>query len=282
MPDSKDRAVSRVSPAEEAAAKVATALLAADHDEVVTAEHWDVPPRQGAHDFWLHRCGEREALEITTFAEQDTKTNAAHWQKRGPGYSMTVEGLTSGWAIMVDQEYHAGAFTKNLGGWLKALEREGILATGGWDSCRIYTHPVTAALAEAGVMRASAVPGPPAGSVWLAYGSGFPSRPAGDPNHIARALTEVLALERHQKDAAKLAKSGVPVRHLFLWVDVASRLDVVRAFEEGVPETAPTVDEQITWVWLAVPTEHGADVLRWSALSGWRRDDVAISLAQGD
>jgi hypothetical protein len=267
-----------VNPAEEAAAKVVTALLAADHDEVVTAEHWDVPPRQGAHDFWLHRGGEREALEITTFAEQDTKTNAAHWQKRGPGYSMTVEGLTSAWTIMVDQEFCRGAFTKNLAGWLKALEREGILETGRWDSRRIYTHPVTAALAEAGVMIAKAVSGPPAGLVLLSYASIVPTRTAGDPNHISRALTQVLALERHQKDAAKLDQSHVPVRHLFLWVDLASRLDVVRAFEGGVPETAPTVDERITWVWLAVPTEHGADVLRWSALSGWRRDDVAISL----
>jgi len=84
-----------------------------------------------------------------------------------------------------------------------------------------------------------------------------------------------------EKDAAKLERSLVPVRHLFLWVDLASRWDVVRAFEEGVPTTAPTVDDRITWVWLAVPTENGADVLRWSAPSGWLRDAVTTSLARG-
>lgn len=110
----------------------------------------------------------------------------------------------------------------------------------------------------------------------MTYASNVPTRTAGDPDHISRALTAVLALKRHQKDADKLDRSRVPVRHLFLWVDLTSRLDVARAFGEGMPETAPTVDERITWVWLAVPTKHGADVLRWSALSGWRRDDVTI------
>ncbi|MEV0225795.1 hypothetical protein [Streptomyces sp. NPDC050704] len=66
----------------------------------------------------------------------------------------------------------------------------------------------------------------------------------------------MLGLERHQKDAANLDRSGVSARHLFLWAD--------------------PVDDRITWVWLAVPTVHGAQVLRWSALSGRLRDDVAI------
>ncbi|MEU9213395.1 hypothetical protein AB0D27_37180 [Streptomyces sp. NPDC048415] len=139
----------------------------------------------------------------------------------------------------------------------------GILETGQWDSSRAYTHPVAAALASAGVMIARAVSEPPAGLFSLGYVSTVPPRTAEDSDHISRALTQVLALERHQKDAAKLERSLAPVRHLFLWVDLASRWDVVRAFEEGEPTTAPTVDDRITWVWLAVPTEDGADVLRW-------------------
>jgi hypothetical protein len=267
---------SSMAPTEETAAKVVVAVLAADHDGLATFEHWDVPPRQGAHDFWIHRGETREALEITTLADQDTKRNAAHWQKRGPGYTKTFDGLTSAWMIMVDPAFNATTLKKNLARWLQTLESEGITETGRWDSRRIYTHPVTAALAAAGVMIASAISGPPAGLVSLCYASGLTTRPAGDPNHVSRALTEILTLERHQKDAAKLDHSGVPVRHLFLWVDVMSRLDVARAFGEGVPTLAPRVDVRITTVWLAVPTENGAEVLRWSAPVGWRRDDVTV------
>ncbi len=277
MTESEFGADPQAKPAEEAAVKVVAALLAADGGEQVTIEHWDIPPRQGGHDFWIHRGGMREALEITTLAEQDTKTNAAHWRKRGPGDFKVLEGVTSAWAIMVDQEFRADALKKNLAEWLRALEGEGITTTGRWDSDRVYVHPVTMALAAAGVLTASTVSGPPAGSVSLAYASGVPARPAGDPNHVSRALTEVLELERHQEDAAKLDRSNVPVRHLFLWVDVESRLDVVRAFDEGMPTIDPKVDERITWVWLAVPTENGADVLRWTAGAGWRRDEAALS-----
>lgn len=41
-------------------------------------------------------------------------------------------------------------------------------------------------------------------------------------------------------------------------------LDIVRTFAEGVPTCDPTVDQRITTVWLAVATESGADLLRWS------------------
>ena len=276
MSGSETRVTSTMAPAEETAAQVVVSLLAAEHDKPVSFEHWDVPPRQGAHDFWIHHGETREALEITTLAEQDTKTNAAHWQKRGPGYTTTFDHLTSAWMIMVDPAFNASMLKKKLAGWLQTLESEGITETGRWDSHRMYTHPVTTALAAAGVMIASAISGPPAGLVSLCYPSCFPPRPAGDPDHVSRALTEVLALERHQKDAAKLDRSGVPVRHLFLWVDVMSRLDVVHALSEGVPTLAPRVDGRITEVWLAVPTENGAEVLRWSAPIGWRRDDVAV------
>ncbi|MEU6915922.1 hypothetical protein [Streptomyces olindensis] len=87
-------AASKVATAEETAVKVVAALLTADHDERVTFEHWDVPPRQGAHDFWICRGEAREALEITTLADQDSKRNAAHWCKRGPGYATTIDNLT--------------------------------------------------------------------------------------------------------------------------------------------------------------------------------------------
>lgn len=276
MSERAARSASKMALAEETAVKVVVSLLAADHDERVTFEHWDVPPRQGAHDFWVCYGESREALEITTLADQENKRNAAHWQKRGPGYTTTVDGLTSAWTIMVDPAFNAATLTKNLAKWLQALESESITETGRWDSSRIYTHPVTAALGAAGVMIASAVSGPPAGLVSLCYASDFPSRQAGDPDHVSRALTEILTLERHQKDAAKLDRSGVPVRHLFLWVDVASRLDVARAFDEGVPTLAPRVDDRITSVWLAAPSENGAEVLRWSAPVGWRRDDVTL------
>ncbi|MFE7622535.1 hypothetical protein [Streptomyces sp. NPDC057509] len=266
----------KMKPGEQKAMQVVEALLTSESDEPVRLEQWDIPPRQGVHDFWIYRGDAREALEITTLAEQSTKTNAAHWQKRGPGFCSTVEGLASAWMILVDPGFQADALTKNIAEWLRALENEGVTETGLWDGSRMYMHPVTTALASAGVLQASAVSGPPAGSVHLAYASDLLPRPAGDPNHISTALTEALTLERHQKDAAKLDRSGVPVRHLFLWVDVMSRLDVARAFDEGTPTAAPDVDERITWVWLALHTENGADVFRWSAEHGWRRDSVNV------
>ncbi|MDL2081977.1 hypothetical protein QNN03_36685 [Streptomyces sp. GXMU-J15] len=266
----------KMKPGEQKASQVVKTLLSSEGDEPVQLEQWDTSKRQGAHDFWIYRGDVKEALEITTLAEQSTRTNAGHWQKRGPGYFTTVDGLSSTWMLLVDPRFKADALTKNLDEWLRALENEGITETGLWDGSRMYVHPVTTALASAGVLQASAVSGPPAGSVHLVYQAPFPSRPAGDPNHISTALTEALKDEKHQGDAAKLDRSGVPVRHLFFWVDAMSRLDVARAFDEGVPTAAPDVDERITWVWLALHTETGADVLRWSARSGWLRDEVSI------
>ncbi|WP_327074399.1 hypothetical protein OG196_31650 [Kitasatospora purpeofusca] len=276
MTESDARSVPALKPGEELAAKVVAAVLALEYGEPVTMEHWDVPPRQGEHDFWVCRGGAQEALEVTTLAEQGTRTDAAHWRKRGPDSSVTVEGVAWAWMILVDQTFRADALTKNIADWLRELESEGITETGRWDSRRAYVHPVTMSLAAAGVLIASGVPGGPAGMVSLAYVSDVPRRLAGDPDHVSRALTEVLALERHQKDAAKLDRSGASVRHLFLWVDLQSRIDVVRAFEEGVPTAAPEVDRRITTVWLAVRVTEGVNVLRWSKSGGWRRNIVPV------
>jgi hypothetical protein len=262
-------------PAEEVARDVVLATLSNELGLPVEAEHWDVPPRQGVHDFWITYGTTREALEVTTFAEEIAITQAMHWRKRGPGFSTTVAGLSSAWSILVDHTFKADQLTSNLEAWLLALEKERIAETGRWDSERVYVHPITTAMAATGVMKASAVPGPPAGLVDLAYASTGPSRPAGDPNHIARALSDILTLERHRADTAKLGRSGVDQRHLFLWVDL-TRFDVMRAFDEGVPTVPPAVDPNITVIWLAIPTETGADVLRWSATNGWRRGQVTV------
>lgn len=276
MTVSEPLAGSTMKPAEVLASKIVATVLSDERGELVTIEDWDIPPRQGAHDFWLHTSAGREALEITTMAEQDTITHATHWHKRGPGFETTVNGLTSAWILMVDQEVKATLLTENLAEWLRALEAEGIAKTGAWDSERIYRHPVTNGLAAAGVLEASAVIGPPAGMVVLSYVSSLKPRPAGDPNHVADELTKVLALDRHHKDGAKLGRAGASERHLFMWVDMHSRWDVVRAFDEGDPTTNPVVDSSITSVWLAVPTAEGAEVLRWSALHGWRRHTVTV------
>jgi hypothetical protein len=134
----------------------------------------------------------------------------------------------------------------------------------------VTPYPVTNAMVAAGVMIASAVAGPPGGMVSFGYVSDIPSRPAGDPNHIVTAVTDTLTLSRHIADAERLAASGVAVRHLFLWVDPPTRLDLGRAPAEGLPTVAPTVDPRITDVWLGLPDESGFDVLRWSVADGWR------------
>jgi len=261
--------------AEEAACHVVVAVRSAELRRAVEAEHWDIPPRQGVHDYWVRHGDTREALEVTTLAMQDTITNLMHWQKRGPGFDASVAGLTCSWSILIDQEIKAYGVRAHLAEWLVALEAEGVTSTGRWDTKRVYAHPVTRALVRAGVMEASTVPGPPAGLVTFFYASSYPSRPAGDPNYIAAALTEILKLERHQGDAAKLGRSAVDERHLFMWVDL-SRWDVARAFEAGMPDVAPEIDANITTVWLAVHTGNRADVLRWSTSAGWQGHHVTI------
>lgn len=276
MTESEPMLGSTMTASEMLASRIVETVLSAERREQVTTEAWDVPPRQGAHDFWIRTGAGREALEITTLADQDTKTQGMHWRRRGPGFEVTVEGLATAWTIMVDQEFKATLLTENLASWLRALEAEGISKTGLWDGDRRYTHPVTHGLVTAGVMEASAMPGPPAGLVALAYVAGLKPRPAGDPNHIAKALTEIMTLDRHQKDAAKLGRSGVEVRHLFMWVDMHTRWDVVRAFGEGTPTAPPVIDDNITVVWLAVETAAGAEVLRWSATGGWCHNEVTM------
>ncbi len=112
-----------------------------------------------------------------------------------------------------------------------------------------------------------------AGTVTFGYYTDMNSTPAGDPNHIAVALSQVLKLDRHRKDAAKLATSGAVEQHLFMWVD-GTRLDVARALDSGVPTQAPEVAQSITTVWLAFPGEHEIELLRWSAARGWRHELV--------
>ncbi|MFY1696083.1 hypothetical protein [Solwaraspora sp. WMMA2101] len=265
-----------ISLREQAAVEVASALRAQDLGLPVNWEQWDIPPRQGVHDFWLQHGTIQEALEVTTLIDQHATTDAMHWQKRGPGFSTTVPGLSSAWMVMVDPAFNARTLTAGLPGWLRSLERDGIGETGRWDTARMYVHPVTTALAAAGVMIASVVPGPPAGEVALAYLSGMPSRPAGDPNHIAKTLTEALTLPRHVGDAAKLNRSGATDRHLFMWVDPVTRLDISRALGEGIPTVDPIVDPRITEVWLGLPTGDHVDVLRWSSTAGWRYAQVPL------
>jgi hypothetical protein len=177
---------------------------------------------------------------------------------------------------MVDPQYNARALTRGLPGWLRDLERDGISETGRWDGARIDLHPVTTAMAAAGVMIASSVTGPAAGTVMFGYATGGPSRPAGDPNHITTAVTEALAQPGHVGDAEKLDASGAVVRHLFLWVDPLTRLDIARALADGIPTARPTVDPRVSEIWLGLPDNAAVDVLRWSHGSAWRYATVTL------
>jgi hypothetical protein len=179
---------------------------------------------------------------------------------------------------MVDPHFNAKALTNGLAEWLPALERDRIVETGRWDSARLGVHPVTTAMATAGVMIASSVTGPPPGMVMFGYATGIPSRPTGDPDHVGAAVTMALALPKHIKDAEKLDASGADVRHLFLWVDPLTRLDIGRALGDGVPTAEPVVDPRITEIWLGLPAGNGVEVLRWSEGDGWRYAEVALPL----
>nr|BEK71529.1 hypothetical protein KPHV_87560 [Kitasatospora purpeofusca] len=261
-------------PAEAAAQALVTEILSTEDGVPVALELHDVPPLQGVHDFWVHRASGREALEVTTLADQGAVNNKMHWRTRGPASEQQVEGLAHGWSVMVDDAAKATGVKKHLAAWLLALEAEEITAGGRWDH-RVYEHPVIFELARAGVLTAEAVPFLPAGLVKLSYAAmTLPGRPMNGAEHVAQALTEALQLKRHQGDANKLARSGAAVRHLYLAVDLNSRFDVVRAASEGLPTEAPVVSDQITWVWLAIPAEGATDVLRWSASTGWLRNRV--------
>ncbi len=131
-------------------------------------------------------------------------------------------------------------------------------------------------MATAGVMIASSLTGPPPGTVMVGYATGIPSRPVGDPNHISSVVTTALALPKHVKDAEKLYASAVAIRHLFLWVDPLTRLDIGRAFGDGMPTTDPVVDPRITEIWLGLPAGTSIEVLRWSDGSGWRYAQVTV------
>jgi len=130
-----------ISPRERTAADVAAVLRSVDVGGLVSWQHWDIPPRQRAHDFWLKHGSAQEALEVTTLMDQDTMTNAMHWQKVGPGFSATVAGLSSAWTVMVDPQFNAKTLNAGLAGWLRALEADGITETGRWDVQRIGVHP---------------------------------------------------------------------------------------------------------------------------------------------
>lgn len=259
------------SPNEIDAADAVAAIRSGDLGTPMTWEHADTGAVDKMHDFWLVGDGIREALEVTAIADERTRTNLGHWHTHGPGASDTIAGLTSAWMIMVDPVANATALNRRLPEWLRTLEADGISETGRWDADRLYRYPVASAIVDAGVMIASTTMGPPAGTVSFFYTSTIPSRPYGDPNHIAAAVSETLAHRRHVADAEKLDASGASVRHLFLWVDSLTRLDIGRALTDGMPSAAPTVDPRITDVWLGLPDTAAATIASWSPAHGWRR-----------
>lgn len=260
----------RPSPQELAAAEIVVAARSAELGIELTADFLDTGPEQKMYDFQLTGTGASEALEITTLMDQATKTDLEHWQKTGPGYHLEIPGLTKAWTIMVDPQFNARALTKKVAEWLQALEHDQIDHTGRWDTMRAWTHPTTTAMAAAGVMIASSVAGPPPGTVMFTYPFGTQTRPVGDPNHITTVVTASLALAKHVKDAEKLDASGLAVRHLFLWVDPLTRIDIGRALDEGWPTTDPVVDPRITQLWLGLPGSDQVNVLRWSTGMGWQ------------
>ena len=264
------------------AADVVAAVRSGDLGVPVVWDHADTGAEQKMQDFWLVGDGVREALEITTLMEQAPMTDLKHWQKVGPGHNTMIPGLTQAWTIMVDPQFNAKALNNGLADWLQALERDQIIETGRWDSARLGVHPTTTAMATAGVMTASSVTGPPPGTVMFGYATGMPSRPAGDPNHISTAVTTALALPKHIKDAEKLDASGAAVRHLFLWVDPLTRLDIGRALGDGVPTADPVVDPRITEIWLGRPAGTAVEVLRWSKGAGWRYAQVPLAIIDPD
>lgn len=258
------------------AADVVVALRSGDLGQPVAWDHADTGAAQKMHDFWLVGDGVHEALEITTLMEQGSMTNLAHWQRVGPGYTSMISGLTKAWMIMVDPQVKATALNAGIAGWLQALEHDQITETDCWDSARLGVHPATTAMVAAGVMSAKSVTGPPPGTVTFLYATEIPSRPAGDPNHITSAVTTAMALPKHVKDAEKLHASGAAVRHLFLWVDPLTRLDIGRALSAGLPTADPVVDPRITEIWLGLPADTSVEVLRWSTGSGWRYAQVTL------
>ncbi len=256
------------SPDEKHARRLVEHGLSVERGTPVVLEFWDDNSEDGRHDYWVDPVKRWGALEVTTLADQGTITDLMHWQRRGPGDTRQFGGLAKAWQLMIDPSVNARAVMENVAQWLASLEADDIKSTSRWDTKRLYVHPhpTVWAMVDAGICSVGVLTTLPPGTVLFHYVWSVPSRPDGDPNHVVAVVDQAMSLERHRKDAEKLARSGAAERHLFFRVS-SSRLDVMRAFQAGIPTMAPTAGPAITAVWVAV----GAEALYWSIAAGWRR-----------
>lgn len=223
---------------EEAAAKTVAYVLSAEY------ELHDTGSRSGAYDFTIVGDGTSVALEITQATDLATEKFYGAIEKYGESFE--GEGLETHWMVAVDapsSDFRARDLKRlqqELVKMISALEAEGRTSF----DCHLPKDEEREVCATYDFIK---------------FGNtiDMDGRPEVRLNHVPvvsfgqEDYVEVAEARAHLEDnRAKLAKSGLDRRHLFVWVNVWE-LGAAAAFAVGAPpQRAPDLPAEVTDLWV--------------------------------
>jgi hypothetical protein len=257
------------------------AYLLVSHNSEARLKFNDDHRADGLVDYLITSADGAEigALEVGTNTSEPRTAATEAWKKhaREP---VDAPALRQSWSLMCWSQ-SPPTFSRLYREVIPVLER---LEAAGRDRCDSATaaryHPGTPEnqLANLQIALAHALP-PRAGRtaqvmVNLAGGGTSRSEAEAPLSHLEDWL--------HSPDPdpagirSKLAATGLPERHVFVWVDFQSDFAARRWLSEGeLPQRAPRLPTEVTHVWVA----SGSAGWSWSPVAGWRQLEFADALA---
>lgn len=208
-------------------------------DGLASARHdWEIRP---AH-------GQPFALEVSRIVDQEAMSVAG-----ALGTPWPLVGLKCSWQLYVRAGSDLGKIKRSAASVLKPFEQAGgqlfSEAVHGAGADPVVTPELRREMAALGIEIAHVwdVPGPPAAAALL--GGGFRSSP-GKAVAVNRAVEEVAC-----DNAAKLLSSGLPDKHLFLWIEDVAPAGVLGALipdpHFANPDQPPRLPSGVDEVWVA-------------------------------
>lgn len=213
------------------------------------------------------------AVEVTAAADRQ---QLELWKLVGGQGKRWIEpGRAGGWIVRILPSTRAKSLLRQLPDLLRILERAGLHDVRG---NKASTDQSSALAGRLGIVQTSQVTTDYPGSIYvmpperLSQMGGY-SPITGDP--LAQWLSEWVPDPSRTDNLRKLARSGVPERHLFVLVPGFNLApfavnDLLMAPNAPLPTMPPALPSEITHVW-TVSTWSSGDGLRWSPETGWAR-----------
>lgn len=256
--------------------EVVAATIAATLGLVV--EQYDDGSHPGMHDLNIMASdGTSAAVEVTAAVDADS---TQLWKLvNGRDERWIVPDLQGGWMLHLEPTARAKRLLKELPGFLKELEGEGIGQIFSQGRRHEAPESVEARSRALGIVSGNQSATSFPGSIYLTIeqpdertGGVVDSTGSAVPTWVRDFL-----LNSHQSDVlSKLDRSGASERHVVILVPGFSTapfgvVDMLwRDQDDVVPTTPPDLPDQVTHVWFMAFWTAGSG-LRWSPGRGWER-----------